>query len=122
MKKLLITLTILLAAAVAAALTCPDRQAHLDAIKAVVNESITDNLDPNKTEGQNGLASIIGSLGADVAGALLDTRLTVKDWRVCSIGKIKDPKGVEHTVSAGVFGHVFTFGKENLEKAVKGEN
>ena len=31
------------------------------------------------------------------------------------------PAGEEKTVSVGVFGHVFTFGKEDIEKAIKGE-
>ena len=43
MKKFLITLSILLIAlAGIAVVTCPDRQAHKDAIMSVVNEKIGD--------------------------------------------------------------------------------
>ena len=40
---------------------------------------------------------------------------------VCSIGELKDLDGVNQKVSVGVFGHVFTGGKEQLKKAINGQ-
>ncbi len=44
MKKLLTTLVVLLAAALAAAITRPEKEAHLDKIKEVISESIASGL------------------------------------------------------------------------------
>ena len=35
-------------------------------------------------------------------------------------GSIKDLKGEEKCLSVGVFGHVFTFSKENIDQALEG--
>ena len=45
----------------------------------------------------------------------------MENYFVCSIGRIIPPDGDAKTVSVGVFGHVFTFGKDDIKKAIKGE-
>ena len=86
---------------------------------SVVNESINDEL---KTEDKDvqGLSALFGSIGSSVAGYVIDNRLTVTNHFVYSTGVLKDFDGVDKQVSVGVFGHVFTFGKEDLKKAIKG--
>ena len=120
MKKILITLLVILGIGAVAVVTCPDRQTHKDAIMAVVNESINDGLGTTDHETQ-GLSAIFGSIGSSVAGYFIESRLTVKNYFVFSIGKLKDLNGEDERVSVGVFGHVFTFDKEDLKKAVNGE-
>ena len=120
MKKILITLLVILGIGAVAVVTCPDRQTHKDAIMAVVNESINDGLGTTDPETQ-GLSAIFGSIGSSVAGYFIESRLTVKNYFVFSIGELKDLEGVEQKVSVGVFGHVFTGGKEQLKKAIKGQ-
>ena len=120
MKKLLITLLVLLGLGCTAVVSCPDKQAHKDAIMAVVNEAVNDKLDPDKTD-TTGLSQFFGSIGSGIAGFFIDKQLTVENYFVCSVGKRSTPAGEEKTVSVGVFGHVFTFGKEDIEKAIKGE-
>ena len=44
MKKLIIALVVILAVGAVAVMTCPDKQAHKDAIMSVVNEKINDEL------------------------------------------------------------------------------
>ena len=122
MKKFLVALVILLAAALAAVVTRPDKEAHMDQIKSVISNAVSDEVQgDSENETVKGLSSVIGSIGSGVAGFVLDSRLTVDNYYVCSVGKVKDLKGEQHTVSVGAFGHVFTFGKENLKKAIKGE-
>lgn len=120
MKKLLITLLVLVGLGCTAVVSCPDKQGHKDAIMAVVNESINDSLDPDKTD-TTGLSQFFGSIGSGIAGFFIDSKLTVENYFVCSIGKITPPDGDAQTVSVGVFGHVFTFGKDDIKKAIKGE-
>ena len=85
MKKLLTTLVILLAAAFAAAITRPEKEAHLDKIKEVISESIASELSLEGNGTPDDVSSLLGTLG-----------------------------------SVGAFGHVFTFGKDQLLKAIKG--
>ncbi len=120
MKKLLTTLVILLGAAFAAAITRPEKEAHLDKIKAVISESIASELSLKGNGTPDDVSSLLGTLGSGVAGVLLDSRLTVDNRYVFSVGKMKDLNGEVHTVSVGAFGHVFTFGKDQLLKAIKG--
>ena len=115
MKKFLFTLLVIVALGAAAALTCPDKQAHKDALVSVVNESINDRLQKDNLEG---LGAIVGSIGSGVAGAYFDNRLVVKDRVICSVGEIQNLSGEVKKVSFGIFGHVFPLNKEELREAV----
>ena len=119
MKKLIITLLVLLGIGAVAVVTCPDRQAHKDAIMSVVNGSINDELQTDDKDAQ-ALSALFGSIGSSVAGYVIDNRLTVDNHFVYSTGTLKDFDGVDKQVSVGVFGHVFTFKKEDLKKALNG--
>lgn len=120
MKKLLITLLVLFGLCAVAVISCPDRQDHKDAIMEVVSSAINDELQTSDKDAQE-LSAFFGSIGSSVAGYLLDNRLTVKNYFVFSVGELKDLEGVDQKVSVGVFGHVFTGGKEQLKKAIKGQ-
>ena len=120
MKKLLITLLVLLGLGAVAVISCPDRQDHKDAIMEVVSGAINDELQTSDKDSQE-ISAFFGSIGSSVAGYLLDNRLTVKNYFVFSVGELKDLEGVDQKVSVGVFGHVFTGGKEQLKKAIKGQ-
>ena len=115
MKKFLLTLLAIVALGVVAALTCPDKQAHKDALLSVVNESINSSLE---NENLGGLGSIVGSIGSGVAGAYLDNRLVIKDRFLCSVGEIQNLKGETKKVSLGLFGHVFPLNKDDLKEAL----
>lgn len=118
MKKFLILLAILIGLTGIAVMTCPDKQAHKDAIMSVFNEKINEGLNPS--EGEEGLALIASSLGSGIVGYVLDNRLTVKNHFVFSTGNLQHLSGEEERISVGVFGHVFTFSKEDLDKALEG--
>ena len=120
MRKSIIALLILLVIGIVAVITCPNRQAHKDALLSVVNDSIIDELEPSDTNG-NGLSLIIGSIGSNVIELLFDNRLTIKNYIVFSTGVLKGLDGTSNTVSFGIFGHVFTPHKESLKKALRGE-
>lgn len=113
MKKFLIALACLAALAGIAAVTCPDKQAHKDAIMSVVNEKINESLDPSD------LSIFAESLGTALVGIVLENRLTVKNYFVFSTGALRDLDDLSRTVSVGVFGHVFTFSKEDLDRALE---
>lgn len=118
MKKAFVKILLLIGIGALAMVSCPDYDDHKSAIMEVVSGAIKDEL---QTSDENVLGSIFGSIGTGVAGYLLDNRLTVKDYYVCSIGMIKDADGVDQRVSVGVFGHVFTGDKEQLKEAISGK-
>ena len=115
MKKLLLFLLVIVALGAIAAFTCPDKQAHKDALLSVVNESINNKLQQENLEG---LGSIVGSIGSGVAGAYLDNRLVVKDHFLYSTGEIQNLSGDVKQVSFGIFGHVYPLNKDDLREAM----
>lgn len=66
MKKLVITLLVFLGIGAVAVVTCPDRQAHKDAIMDVVNASIRDEMNPTSSD-EEGLSMLFGSIGSSVS-------------------------------------------------------
>ena len=96
-----------------AIISCPDRQSHKEAITAMVNEVITESSTIDEEDAD--LALLGMSLAQGVSNWVLDGGLTVKNHFVCSIGKF-NTGSEEKLVSFGIFGHVFTFGKEALAK------
>lgn len=121
MKKFFITLAILLVVlAGVGVVTCPDKQAHKDAIMSVINEKINESVSKDSSEGDEGIALFASSLGSGIVGYVLDNRLTVKNHFVFSTGELNKLDGTSERLSVGVFGHVFTFSKEDLDKALEG--
>ena len=117
MKKFLIFLLVVLGIGAVAVVTCPDKDAHKDAIQNVVKEALADEVN---TTADNGLSGILAGLGSSVSGWIIDKGLTVENHFVYSVGKFSDGKEPK-TVSVGVFGHVFTFSKEDLKNALSGQ-
>ena len=121
MKKFFITLAVLLVVlAGVGVMTCPDKQAHKDAIMSVINEKINESVSKDSTEGDEGIALFASSLGSGIVGYVLDNRLTVKNHFVFSTGELNKLDGTRERLSVGVFGHVVTFSKDDLDKALDG--
>jgi hypothetical protein len=120
MKKVFIAIVVLLAIAGIAVLTCPDKAAHKEAIMLVINEKINESVGKETDEGDEGIAVFASSLGSGIIGYVLDNRLSVKNHFVFSTGEIRHLDGETERLSIGVFGHVFTFSKEDLDKALEG--
>ena len=117
MKNALIALAAVLIVCAAAVMTCPDKQAHKDAIMAVVNEKINEELKTDDDEMQ-GLSALFGSIGSGIAGRIVDNRLIVKNHFLWSTGEFQDLDGEYNQISVGVFGHIFTINKDDLDKAI----
>lgn len=110
MKKSLSLVVIILVALLAFA-TCPDKQAHQDAVMEEVNGAIDTTIKDKTGLGNSGFGNALSKIGTSLAskvlGTAFDYTLTVDNYYLFSVGKIgvdDNPK----TVSIGVFGHVFT--------------
>ena len=104
--------------------TCPDRQDHETAIQEVTKAWVGDKVDENLGS-ITGVGGVFGELinkalkeltgfGTD---KVISNYLDVKNYVVCSVGRMAIGDNEEKMVSLGVFGHVFTFGKDDIEKA-----
>lgn len=104
--------------------TCPDRQDHEAAIQEVTKAWVGDKVDEN-ISGITGIGGAFGDLinkaikeltgfGTD---KIVSKYLDVKNYVICSVGSVNVGDNKDKMVSLGVFGHVFTFGKEDIEKA-----
>ena len=104
--------------------TCPNRQAHEQAIQEVTKAWVGDKVDEN-LGAITGVGGVFGDLinkalkeltgfGTD---KVISNYLDVKNYVVCSVGRMSIGDNQDKMVSLGLFGHVFTFGKEDIEKA-----
>lgn len=104
--------------------TCPSRADHEAAIQEVTKAWVGDKVDENLGS-ITGVGGVFGDLinkalkeltgfGTD---KVISNYLDVKNYLVCSVGRMSIGDNEEKMVSLGAFGHVFTFGKEDIEKA-----
>lgn len=119
MKKFLITLLVLVGLACVALVTCPDRDAHKQAIMTVVNEKLNEKIGLTESEDDYGLALFGKALVSGIGGFALDQMLTVNNHFVYSEGIFMNFNGEKKTISVGVFGHVFTVSKKDIDKALE---
>ena len=104
--------------------TCPKPEDHEKAIQEVTKAWVDDKVD-DKLGSITGVGGVFGDLinkalkeltgfGTD---KVISSYLDVKNYLVCSVGRMSIGDSEEKMVSLGMFGHVFTFGKEDIEKA-----
>ena len=109
MKAVLYTLLALLILGGICMATCPDREAHSEALKDLVNQVITAELSGEEEDA--GLAMFGSMIGTGLSGLVIDNMLNVEDYLVCSIGTATYD-GETHVVSVGLLNHVFTIDEE----------
>ena len=117
MKKLIFLLVIAVLLG-AMAVTNPDKTQHQQSIKRVVAGAIDHEIDRYVPDD----AAMLGFFGSAVAARLvdkyLDSELQVDNYFLLSVGTITLGEK-EHTVSVGLFGHVFTFDESDLKTALQ---
>ena len=117
MKKLLLFILILVAVAGVCVVTCPDKAAHSEALKDLVNTALTEELAEGVSETDAGFVAFGSMLGTGLAGIVLDNTLKVENHFVCSVGTITYA-GKTKIVSIGILNHVFTADKEDFKQAL----
>lgn len=99
-------------------ITCPKRDAHSDAIMKLVNVALDSELSKNLGDDELGLAIFGSVLGSGIAEIVVDKKMVVDNYFVCSIGRIPFD-GKDNIVSVGVLNHVFTLSEEDLKQKLK---
>ena len=104
--------------------TCPKAADHEAAIQEVTKAWVGDKVDDNlgAITGVGGaFGELINKAIKELTGIgtdkIISHYLDVKNYVVCSVGRMAISDSEEKMVSLGIFGHVFTFGKEDIEKA-----
>ena len=116
MKKILLFILVLTAIAGVCVVTCPDKEAHTEALKEELSDILTEELSRG---GNKPDMVMLGSIiGTGFGGLVIDNMLKVNNYFVCSIGTVT-LDGKTRVVSIGVLNHVFTPDKKDIEKAVQ---
>lgn len=123
MQKLAIKLTLVIVAVgamILLALTCPDKEAHKEAMKTTINKAFEGKMAESftKDESSNSIFQGITMLGSmlvnNIADSMLDTKMEVKNYVFFSIGTINH-EGESHTISFGILNNVYTCSEEDLK-------
>ena len=118
MKKILL-FVVIIAIALVGVITCPQKDAHTDALMKLVNVALDSELSRHAdTKEEMGLAMLGSFIGSGIAEMVIDKKLMVDNYFVCSIGRIVF-EGEEKIVSIGCFNHVFTMSEEQLKEELK---
>ena len=118
MKKFLFLIVFLAVVAGALIATCPDRNAHLEAIKSVVSEVANEEMDKQSNILTTGLASISTMLIINMADTYLKSNLIIRDHTLFNIGYISYNDDLR-MISFGILNHVFTLDKETAKEMMK---
>ena len=111
MKKFIFLIVFLAVVAGVIIATCPDRNAHQEAIKSVVSEVVNDEVGKQSNIFTTELASISTVLTINMADSYLKTNLIIKDHTLYNIGYV-NYKDELRMISVGILNHVFTIDKE----------
>lgn len=118
MKNFLFLIVFLAVVAGALIATCPDRNAHLEAIKSVVSEVANEEMDKQSNILTTGLASISTMLTINMADTYLKSNLIIRDHTFYNIGYINYNDDLR-MISFGILNHVFTLDKETAKEIMK---
>ena len=117
MKGLLYTFLVLLGLACVCVVTCPDKDAHSDALKQLLNTVMTEELYKDvETDEDAGWAMFGSMFGTGIGGLMIDNMLKVENYFVCSVGTMTFD-GETKIVSIGLMNHVFTIPEDEAREA-----
>ena len=98
--------------------TCPNKQAHGEAIRYMVSTVLNEKLDDDMESNPLG---VLGTMFmSKVLDEVVDSRLKVNNYFIFSTGELNF-KGKTRTVSFGILGNVYTMGENDLRKNINDE-
>lgn len=100
-------------------ISCPDKEAHSEAIMENVNELIDEEATKDVTnDTEKALVLLASSLVSGISNLVIDSRLSVDNYFLFSIGRVTF-EGESRIVSIGMLNHVFTDINDNLKKEIE---
>lgn len=102
------------------ALTCPNKEQHTESIKEAFANHLEKQLGAKGDQDPDaGFRQFSTHLGGGMMNILLQDKLSVKNYGVCSIGKL-EVRGNSSTISVGVLNTVFTVPFDKIQKQIFG--
>jgi len=118
MKKLSLTILIFVGLAVVMIMTCPSSEEHKNAFKEAAQEAVMQELD-NTQEASDFTKALGGLVGNYFVDNLVDSRMSVKNYFVCSVGYLNQLDGSDpQLVTVGLFNHVFAPTAEQIRESI----
>ena len=100
-------------------ISCPDKEAHSEAIMENVNELIDEEATKDVTnDTEKALVLLASSLVSGISNLVIDSRLSVDNYFLFSIGRVTF-EGESRIVSIGMLNHVFTDINDNHKKEIE---
>ena len=112
MKAFFSILLIIVILSATCVVTCPDKEAHTDALMEVLTDVVEEEMGEEMTE--NALNLTLSSMAIGLGKMIVKNTMEVDNYFLFSVGKAG-----ENTVSVGVMNHVFTISKEELMKKME---
>lgn len=94
------------------AVTCPSQDDHQEAVAKVCHEYVNSKIE----DSENPYAMFGSFLVNGVLDIGVKEMVTAEKYLIFSIGTLNKLDGTHENISFGVFGHVFTFNKKQLEE------
>lgn len=118
MKKLTLTLLVFIGAAALLTITCPSAETHKTAVKEAANRAVMQEFDG--AQGGNEFSKALGGMiGNYVVDNLVESRMSVKNYFVCSVGFLSQLDGSEpQIITVGLLNHVFAPTPEQIRAYV----
>ena len=114
MKAFFYTLLIIVIISATCVVTCPEKEAHTEALMEVFSEVVEEKMGDEMYE--NEVATLFSTLGLGIGKLFVKNSIKVDNYFLFSIGKAGD-----NVFSVGVMNHVFTISKEELLKKLEEE-
>ena len=111
----IISLLVLIGILIAAVLTCPKKEQHVEVLTERVSFLFSDSAGAENNA--NILRAVVSSA---LAKPIISTYLVVEDHVLFSVGRF-EYQGEDNVVSFGAFGHIFTASREELKRRVEND-
>lgn len=107
MSKKIIFIIVVAFALLLAAVTCPTKQEHYDALSQAITDTVDEKLAEETTESIGALTKLGYWAAEKMMYIYLDRALKVDNYLFFSVGELRY-QGEDNIVSIGLFRHVFT--------------
>ena len=118
MKAFFYTLLILVIICATCIVTCPEKEAHTEALMEVLTDIVEEEMGDEMTE--NTLSMVISSVSLELGKVIVKNNMDVENYILFSVGKVGSDEN-ERIISVGIMNHVFTISKEELLKKMEEE-
>lgn len=125
LSKKIVAIAVIVIAIIILALSCPNKQTHVEALNNAIMTYLTESMSKDSTMTKDGSGELATGLASSIVPKVLNSKLNVNNYFLFSVGEFTD-EGKTKTVSFGILGHVFPIGlsdsEKELDEAINGKH